>query len=135
MTDRQRVVCAHGFTQTGASWGPVATRLAGEFELVCPDAPGHGNSAALDSDLWGAADLLVATGGRATYLGYSMGARTALHAALAHPGQVQRLILLGVNPGIRNSAERAARRDDDERLAQSIEHDGVEAFLARWLEL
>ena len=29
--------------------------------------------------------------------------------------------------------ERAARRDADERLAQEIERDGVDAFLERWL--
>ena len=38
------VVLVHGFTQTLAAWGPVAQRLAGRWQVVRVDLPGHGGS-------------------------------------------------------------------------------------------
>lgn len=128
-----RVVLLHGFTQTSRSWSGVAPRLAHRYEVLSVDAPGHGASAELDADLWGAGDLLVEAGGAATYVGYSMGARIALHAALAHPESVRRLVLIGATPGMRSDAERSARRAGDEELAAFLEREGLEAFLERWL--
>ena len=61
------------------------------------------------ADLWGSADHLVA-GGRAVYVGYSMGGRVALHAALRHPDAVERLVLIGATAGIDDADERAATR-------------------------
>jgi 2-succinyl-6-hydroxy-2,4-cyclohexadiene-1-carboxylate synthase len=69
------------------------------------------------------------------YVGYSMGARLALHAALAHPDDVTALALLGVTAGIDDSDERAARVASDEALAASLERDGVDTFLERWLAM
>ena len=133
MTSRPRLVLLHGLTQTGNSWNAIAADLAGDFEVLAPDAPGHGDSSEPASDLWHAADSITARCGRATYVGYSMGGRIALHAALARPDLVERLVLLGATPGIRDTQEREARRHSDEALAQSIERDGVDAFLTRWL--
>ena len=39
-----------------------------------------------------------------------MGGRIALHAALALPERVERLVLIGASPGIADPAEREARR-------------------------
>lgn len=130
-----RLVLVHGFTQTGRSWRPIAADLTQDHEVVTVDAPGHGGSSTLATDLVEGAALLVAAGGSATYIGYSMGARLVLHAALDHPTQVQRLILLGGTAGIEEANERAERRRDDEALADDIERDGVDAFLVRWLAL
>lgn len=127
-----RLVLLHGFTQTSRSWARVAPLLA-DYEVVSVDAPGHGDSASIDADLWGAGDLLVDAGGEATYVGYSMGARIALHAALSHPDSVRRLVLIGATPGLRSSAERNTRRAGDEELARFLEREGLEVFLERWL--
>ncbi len=62
-----------------------------------------------------------------------MGGRVALHAALAHPERVERLVLIGATAGIDDDAERAGRRAGDERLAARIETVGVEAFVDEWL--
>ena len=128
----RRIVLVHGFTQTGASWAAIADALADDgFEVITVDAPGHGGSSAVRADLWGGAELLTDTGGPATYVGYSMGARLALHAALLRPNVVRRLVLLGATAGIEDAAERAQRRTDDERLASELERDGIGAFLDR----
>ena len=128
-----RIVLVHGFTQTLVSWAPVAAQLAVDHEVVRVDAPGHGGSTSVEVGLADGARLLGETGGRATYVGYSMGGRLALRLALDHPALVERLVLLGATAGIDDPDERAARRTADEALADRIEADGVEPFLTDWL--
>jgi len=127
------VVFVHGFTQTGRSWQHVAERLAAlRFEVVLVDLPGHGGSAAVRADLRRTADLLAATAGTATYVGYSLGGRVCLHLAVMYPHVVERLALLGADPGIQDDDQRAARRTADERLATHLLDVGVERFLDEW---
>lgn len=129
----RRLVLVHGFTQTGRSWDPLAARLAAEHEVVAVDAPGHGGSADVRADLVSGAALLGATGGRATYVGYSMGGRLCLHLAVARPDLVERLVLVSATAGIDRAEDRAVRRTADEALARSLERDGLDAFLERWV--
>ena len=129
----RRLVLVHGFTQTGRSWDAVADHLVADHEVVAVDAPGHGGSAAIDADLLDGAARLGATGGRATYIGYSMGGRLCLHLAVSQPDLVERLVLVSATAGIDDPGERQARRDADDALAGTIEHDGLEAFLQRWV--
>jgi 2-succinyl-6-hydroxy-2,4-cyclohexadiene-1-carboxylate synthase len=131
--DAPRLVLVHGFTQTAHSWSTIATDLAEDHRVRCVDAPGHGGSGHLRLDLWEAASALGATGGPATYIGYSMGGRLALHLAVAAPQLVERLVLIGVHAGLDDDIERQDRRDHDEELARSLERDGLPAFLDRWL--
>jgi 2-succinyl-6-hydroxy-2,4-cyclohexadiene-1-carboxylate synthase len=69
---------------------------------------------------------------RFTLVGYSQGGRIALHAALAHPQRVERLVLIGASPGLADPGEREARRLADERLADRIEKMTIEQFAAEW---
>lgn len=140
MSDRatpRRIVLAHGFTQTARSWSRIETLLAAQLadtEIVAVDLPGHGEcTAPADADLWASADHLVTVGGDAHYVGYSMGGRVALHAALQAPGRVRSLVLIGATAGIDDRGERDARRDADALLAERIETIGVEAFVDEWL--
>jgi 2-succinyl-6-hydroxy-2,4-cyclohexadiene-1-carboxylate synthase len=130
-----RLCLVHGFTQTGASWEPVARTLrARGHDVVTPDVAGHGRASAARVDAWGAAGLLASEVGDAVWVGYSMGGRVALHVALAHRGVVERLVLVSTTGGIRDAAERASRQAHDEALADELERDGVEAFVERWLD-
>jgi len=133
----QRFVLAHGFTQTARSWETferlLHTRLP-EAGTLAVDLPGHGDAPPpFDSGLWASSERLVKAGGVGTYVGYSMGGRVSLHAALAHPEAVQRLVLIGATAGIDDPDERAARRLADERLADRVEEIGVPAFIDEWL--
>ncbi len=130
---RPRLTLVHGFTQTGRSWAPVVPALAEHFDVVTPDLPGHGSRAGSPAGMEEAARLIGEDGGRGAYVGYSMGGRVALHLALSRPDLVERLVLVSTSAGIEDEEERAARREADEALARSIESDGVDAFLARWL--
>jgi 2-succinyl-6-hydroxy-2,4-cyclohexadiene-1-carboxylate synthase len=116
--------------------------LARDHEVVRVDMPGHGASSAVAADLAVGARLLGETGGRATYLGYSMGARFCLHLALARPALVDAVVLISGTAGIDRPAERLARRQADEALAEQLDPTGgpasaaipVETFVRRWLE-
>jgi len=134
------LVLAHGFTQTHRIWGGMDTALADGRTVVAVDLPGHGGSASVAADLVAGAALLGAVGGRADYLGYSMGARYCLHLALARPDLVRRLILVSGTAGIDDPAERAARRLADEALADRLDPPGggtpadtVVEFVHRWV--
>jgi len=134
VTPTSRIVLLHGFTQTRDCWGPVADDLARDHEVVRLDAPGHGDAADVRLDLVGSADRAAAEGGRAVYVGYSMGARMALHVALGHPQVVAALVLVGGTPGLEDEAERTARRQRDHDLAARLRAIGVDAFLEEWLD-
>lgn len=129
------VVLLHGFTHTGASWDPVVTALGESYRAIAPDIRGHGSASELAPVTLEAVldDVRAqAPSDGFTLAGYSMGGRIALHAALAMPGQVRRLVLIGASPGIADPAERAERRRADERLAREIEASEIDAFARRW---
>jgi 2-succinyl-6-hydroxy-2,4-cyclohexadiene-1-carboxylate synthase len=128
-----RLVLLHGFAQTGRCWGPLADALAVDHEVVRVDAPGHGGSATVRADLPTTAGLAAEAAGPGVYVGYSMGARMALHVALQAPDVVQGLVLISGTPGIEDPAERAARHQRDRALAHQIRQRGVDAFLEDWL--
>lgn len=127
------VTFVHGFTQTGKSWLPVINRLCDTYTCTTVDAPGHGESPDGTMSLKSAGDAIAATMQPGTLVGYSMGARMALHAALQHPDIVTRLVLVSGTAGIDDPEERSARIVSDEKLADHIEEVGVEVFLHEWL--
>jgi 2-succinyl-6-hydroxy-2,4-cyclohexadiene-1-carboxylate synthase len=59
----------------------------------------------------------------------------ALYTALNQPFVFKSLILESASPGLKTKDERAARRASDEKLAQMIERDGIEAFVNYWESL
>lgn len=131
---------AHGFTQTGRLWGPLADQLARSRHLLAVDLPGHGGSSEVRADLVAGGRLLLEAGRESAgtepfdLVGYSLGARVALHGALADPGAVRRLVLIGGTAGIEDPAARESRRRRDEATADELESSGdVAAFLGRWL--
>ncbi len=81
----------------------------------------------------GTAQALGDAGGHAIYAGYSMGGRLCLRLAIDRPDLVRALVLVSASPGITDDHDRAARVEADEVLAEGIERDRVDAFLARWL--
>ncbi len=130
-------VLAHGFTQTARSWSTIEQLVRSQLpdaRTMAIDLPGHGDTEPpADDDLWASARRLVDRGGVGTYVGYSMGGRVALHAALLGSNAVQCLVLIGATAGIDDPAERETRRIADDALATRIESIGVPAFLDEWL--
>ena len=130
------VVLLHGFTHTGASWDPVVAALAERYRALAPDIRGHGAASRREPVTLEAVldDLAAQAPERFTLVGYSMGGRIALHAALAPAlaERVEQLVLIGASPGIADPAERAERRAADDRLAGEVERMTIEEFAQRW---
>jgi 2-succinyl-6-hydroxy-2,4-cyclohexadiene-1-carboxylate synthase len=128
------LVLLHGFTQTRQSWRRTIAALGGRYRALAPDLPGHGLASERRPASFAACAAYVrALGGeRFTLVGYSMGGRISLFTALALPGLVERLVLVGASAGIADAAEREQRRRADEALAERLLSIGVEAFAREW---
>ena len=132
----QTIAFLHGFTQTRRSMTGLINEMSSLstlFSAITVDAPLHGDSQHVVTDLAGAADALVDTCGSAVYLGYSMGARICLHAAIQHPVEVQALILISGTAGIIDPTQRAHRKEADNELADHVEQVGTPQFISEWL--
>lgn len=135
------VVLVHGFTGSAGSWGEELVRaLAGGGRRVgCMHLPGHhpdpGCAPAPARILDEALERIARAGGEEGpfhLVGYSMGGRIALHFALRRPDRLASLTLESASPGLEDPAARAARRADDEALAEALEREGLEAFVRSW---
>jgi 2-succinyl-6-hydroxy-2,4-cyclohexadiene-1-carboxylate synthase len=130
----------HGFTQTGRLWGRFGDLLAESHTLITVDLPGHGDSGSVRTDLPTTAGLVgeaartVVGDGACALLGYSLGARVALHVAIGADLPLSGLVLIGVTAGIEDPATRESRREADDALADELEASGdVEGFVDAWL--
>ena len=93
------LVLAHGFSDNGLCWLPVARDLEAEYDVILPDARGHGLSARVQpgetidmvADLAG---LIRGLGLNQPVLGgHSMGANTSSQVEARFPGLVRALVL------------------------------------------
>src|SRR3954451_5356115 len=115
------LVLLHGFTQTRHSWRRTVQALGGRYRALVPDLPGHGHALhrtpsfdavtayvrALASAR-GGEERAARGGGGCTLVGYSMGGRIALHAALTL--HRDRLVRICAGPVQADPAERAMPR-------------------------
>ncbi len=94
------VVLLHGVTDNGLCWARVAGALAKDYDLILPDARGHGLSDAPETgysvddraaDVAGLIDALKLD--RPALFGHSMGAETAIGAAALFPEKIRGVIL------------------------------------------
>jgi 2-succinyl-6-hydroxy-2,4-cyclohexadiene-1-carboxylate synthase len=133
---RETLVLLHGFTQTGRSWEPVLAALGeARYRPVAPDLRGHGENGAVRPIGFDeiVADVLAAAGDdEFTLVGYSQGGRIGLHVALAARERIRRLVLVSTTAGLDDAADRRARIASDERLAQRMEGQGIEAAARAW---
>jgi len=129
------ILAAHGFTGTGSDFEPLVKTIKASW--LTPDLPGHATAAHLDCSIHSMVQFIDIQArkleGQSNILcGYSMGARAALLHALRQPTKWRALILISVNPGIRDEDSRNTRRREDHELAKKIEREGVQSFLKYW---
>jgi pimeloyl-ACP methyl ester carboxylesterase len=93
------LVLQHGFSDNGLCWGPVAQELAADYDIIMPDARGHGLSArvARGENIDQAADLAAVMRAlgvqKAVVAGHSMGAQIAAALGARFPELVSALVL------------------------------------------
>ncbi|UJA20153.1 alpha/beta hydrolase [Thermoleophilia bacterium SCSIO 60948] len=105
--------------------------------LIAFDARGHGESGGAPEDVPYTYDELVAdleavvddqAQGRPLLAGHSMGAHTAAAAALADPDRYAGLVLVG--PAVDGGPPGGESIEYWDRLASSLEEDGIDGFVA-----
>lgn len=94
------VILLHGLTASGACWTPLANTLEREFDVIMPDARGHGKSSAPNfgyryedhaNDAVGLINALRIS--PPVLLGHSMGGMTAAVVASRKPNLLRGLVL------------------------------------------
>ncbi len=98
--NKPSVVLLHGLILSGACWALLARALEGDFDVIMPDARGHGNTSSPNKGYSYdnlAADVvsLIEELGLATpvLLGHSMGGMTAAVVASRNPALLRGLVL------------------------------------------
>jgi N-formylmaleamate deformylase len=117
--DKPPLVLAHGFSDDGLCWTPVAERLQADFDIIMVDARGHGRSDAPEQG-YSAIDMATDLAGVITglelqkpaLLGHSMGGSTVMALAGLFPALPGAILI--EDSGARNfmagdSAEAQAR--------------------------
>lgn len=135
--DGPPVVLLHGFTSSGQTWESLVHELADTYTVISIDLPGHGKTVTPDrnmkeccTDLAFLLQSLRYT--RVHMIGYSMGGRVALSFAYYYPELVKSLLLESASPGLRTEKDRFKRKSKDEKLARTIEENGIFSFVAYW---
>jgi len=126
----------HGFTQSGESMKEFSQFFGPP--VLAPDLPGHGSDPSLPATMDAAVSQVVAMFRASTcsvLVGYSMGGRVAMRAALELGDEVGLLVLVSASAGIHDRSDRADRLRTDQRLAGDLRAGGLEVFLDRWSDL
>lgn len=136
--DGPPVVMLHGFTGDTTTLQDLADRLDGSGRRILVDLLGHGRTDAPDRHVYTVDDYVTQIGAVVApldtppvLLGYSMGARLALAAALAGV-PTRGLVLIGGRAGIADADQRTLRRYSDDALADDLEQRGLDWFVDFW---
>jgi N-formylmaleamate deformylase len=93
-------ILLHGATDNGLCWTPIAELLAEKYDVIMPDAQGHGLSDRLGRDFDSQVQARQVLGlinelrlERPIIMGHSMGAGTAAQTAAEHPELLKAVIL------------------------------------------
>ena len=149
------LIILHGLFGSARNWQSVARRLARHHRVICVDQRNHGRSehtarfdyADLAADLGHLIDDLELP--RVGLVGHSMGGKTAMTFALAHPERVARLVMVDIAPvayvdvhspvvaALRALpvAQYSRRQQAEEALATSIPEADIRSFLLQNLVL
>jgi 2-succinyl-6-hydroxy-2,4-cyclohexadiene-1-carboxylate synthase len=112
-----------GFMQRGDAWRPVAELLPERYPSRLLDHAEHTFEGRMREIAEANADVLV---------GYSLGGRLALRAALRSPESFTAVVLVGATAGIEEGPMRATRADADEKLASWMEAMPIEDIVSLW---
>jgi 2-succinyl-6-hydroxy-2,4-cyclohexadiene-1-carboxylate synthase len=119
-----------GFMQRGDAWRPVAELLPERYPSELLDHAEHSFEGRM-REIQDHATEGVA-GGRPALVGYSLGGRLALRAALRSPTSFTAVVLVGSTAGLEEGPLRVQRVEADEKLASWMEAMPIEDIVALW---
>jgi 2-succinyl-6-hydroxy-2,4-cyclohexadiene-1-carboxylate synthase len=109
--------------QRGDAWRPVAELLPERYPSRLLDHAEHSFEGRMGEILSSGARVLV---------GYSLGGRLALRAALRAPEELDAVVLVGSTAGIEEGPLRVQRAEADEKLASWMEAMPIEDIVGLW---
>ena len=136
------VVMLHGFSGSTETMAGLAAAMTDRYRVLRIDLVGHGFSEkpddaeryTIDTAVAQVVDVVAERCDQPAHLiGYSMGARVSLAAALAAPERFLTAVLIGGTAGIADPDARAERVRLDDHLATEIETNGTEWFADEWM--
>ncbi|HHW36561.1 MAG TPA: 2-succinyl-6-hydroxy-2,4-cyclohexadiene-1-carboxylate synthase [Bacillales bacterium] len=139
--DGEPLLLLHGFTGSLQTWSPFVNDWSCSYKLILVDIIGHGKTDhpeaidrySMENVVRDLKELLTALNiNKVHLLGYSMGGRVALSFSILYPEYILSLILESSSPGLALEEERLARINNDNRLAERIERDGIHEFVDYW---
>lgn len=128
-------VLLHGFLGSREDWSALVPLLRRRCRVV--ELPGHGVGAepgriTFAETVSAVARVLARERGPVDLVGYSMGGRVAMAAALAARGNVRKLVVVSATPGIESGQGQLDRARSDDALADRLENGGLRRFLDDW---
>jgi 2-succinyl-6-hydroxy-2,4-cyclohexadiene-1-carboxylate synthase len=114
-----------GFMQRGDAWRPVAELLPERYPSTLLDHREHSLEARLG-------EIAAAAQQGAVLVGYSLGGRLALRAALRDPARYSGIVTVAATAGIDEPSLRSARAEADDRLAAWMEAAPIEDVVSIW---
>jgi 2-succinyl-6-hydroxy-2,4-cyclohexadiene-1-carboxylate synthase len=128
------VVFIPGFMQPASAWAEIAERVPGESVLLEHEQHSFEGRLAEIARVAGEehSGRAGAAPPRALLVGYSLGARLALRAALREPTRYAGVVTVGVTAGIEDPVLRSTRAEADERLASWMEAAPIEDIVGVW---
>lgn len=136
----KKVVFLHGFLGSGEDWRTVTDKMR-HCHWLCIDLPGHGGSVNYQAvnfattvaairqtchQVWGHQ--------RACLVGYSLGARLAMHLVCTHPSLWRAVFLEAGHPGLADSHQRRKRLAQDSQWAARFAHQTLSEVLNDWYQ-
>lgn len=130
------VLCLHGFLGASGDWQNLGRALKSPYSVHACALPGHGSPPVADFiDAVRRVQRVIRSLSVPLHLiGYSMGGRIALAAALDSSLPLASLTVISGSPGLRSGAERVERLRVDEQRADELERRGLETFVRDWYE-
>ena len=153
MESRCPIILLHGMTGHALDYEELVPMITQTGRCVYSiDLPGHGESRSIDSHMpfdesntfenviSELAECCAQLGGKEyTILGYSLGARLALHISAFLESHTTKqapkaLYLISADPGIQDTQQRATRIQTDRAWAGYLLENGYQKFHQRWVE-
>lgn len=126
----------HGWLGSGAEGQVLQQGLGPDFELRCPDLPGHGASPLAGWTLTSSLKAIADAAANCQWAGgYSMGGRLLMMSAARHPEAFQKLVIESASLGLANEKERAPRRERDQVRSEELKTKGLSAFCEVWYQM